>query len=148
MCEVRNQAKVCFFLLTKSFLQLDYYYPYFVFRHFYCYLAKDKLFFLYSQSQIIPLLVSLGELLGPKYLDGNDISVNLKMANWRERSKENRTILPFIATTESGELPWAQTWVSWLLLINYNQTWWAPHGPKCSLAGVRTIHPRDIQSVI
>ena len=112
MCEVRNQAKVCFFLLTKSFLQLDYYYPYFVFRHFYCYLAKDKLFFLYSQSQIIPLLVSLGELLGPKYLDGNDISVNLKMANWRERSKENRTILPFIATTESGELPWAQTWVS------------------------------------
>ena len=60
----------------------------------YCYLAKDKLFFLYSQSQIIPLLVSLGELLGPKYLDGNDISVNLKMANWREiKRKQNNSPL-------------------------------------------------------
>ena len=33
--EIRQKCAF-FLLLTKSFLQLDYYYPYFVFRHFYC----------------------------------------------------------------------------------------------------------------
>ena len=133
LSEVRNQAIVCFFLksIFYSLMLLLLFFTFTIPMRIKSSLEKQTFFSYLPKPDSIE---TLGELLGPKYLLGDFgqfYNGQLALTNQKEQFNGHRV----------WWAPWAQTWVSWLLLIILNLTWRAPHGPKYSLAGASNPNP-------